>query len=44
MRRLARLFGVLILTLGTLATPGDAQAKDKFKIAWSIYVGWMPWG
>ena len=24
--------------------PGAAEAKDSFKIAWSIYVGWMPWG
>ena len=23
---------------------GAAEAKDSFKIAWSIYVGWMPWG
>jgi NitT/TauT family transport system substrate-binding protein len=22
----------------------DAAAPPKFKIAWSIYVGWMPWG
>ena len=21
-----------------------ASAKDDYKIAWSIYVGWMPWG
>ena len=44
MRRLVRLFGILILTLGILAAPGGAEAKDSFKIAWSIYVGWMPWG
>ena len=25
-----------------LALP--ASAKDDYKIAWSIYVGWMPWG
>ncbi|MEX0840062.1 MAG: putative urea ABC transporter substrate-binding protein [Parvibaculum sp.] len=22
----------------------EAQAKKDFKVAWSIYVGWMPWG
>lgn len=22
----------------------QVQAKDSYKIAWSIYVGWMPWG
>ncbi|NRB33515.1 MAG: ABC transporter substrate-binding protein [Rhodobacteraceae bacterium] len=21
-----------------------AQEKDSFRVAWSIYVGWMPWG
>ena len=44
MRRLVRLFGVLLLAQGILAAPGGAEAKDSFKIAWSIYVGWMPWG
>jgi NitT/TauT family transport system substrate-binding protein len=24
--------------------PTGAVAKDSFRIAWSIYVGWMPWG
>jgi NitT/TauT family transport system substrate-binding protein len=24
--------------------PARAAAKKDFKIAWSIYVGWMPWG
>jgi NitT/TauT family transport system substrate-binding protein len=24
--------------------PAAAAEKEKFKIAWSIYVGWMPWG
>ena len=29
----------------TLATQGAlAQEKTEFKVAWSIYVGWMPWG
>ncbi|XOV85717.1 MAG: putative urea ABC transporter substrate-binding protein [bacterium] len=23
---------------------GQVHAKDSYKIAWSIYVGWMPWG
>ena len=26
------------------APPAVAQAKTDFKVAWSIYVGWMPWG
>ncbi|SFH78652.1 putative urea ABC transporter substrate-binding protein [Albimonas pacifica] len=33
--------GVLALSAGT---PALAQAKTEFSIAWSIYVGWMPWG
>ena len=28
----------------TLATGAFAQEKTEFKVAWSIYVGWMPWG
>jgi NitT/TauT family transport system substrate-binding protein len=38
-----------ILTVALLAAvlaaglAGPAAAKDKFKVAWSIYVGWMPW-
>ncbi|MEM6825326.1 MAG: putative urea ABC transporter substrate-binding protein [Pseudomonadota bacterium] len=26
------------------ATPALAQEKTEFRVAWSIYVGWMPWG
>lgn len=26
-----------------LASPAAAQAKKDFKLAWSIYVGWVPW-
>ena len=26
------------------AAPALAQEKDSFRIAWSIYAGWMPWG
>ena len=33
--------GASILGLGTMA---EAQARTDFKVAWSIYVGWMPWG
>jgi NitT/TauT family transport system substrate-binding protein len=25
------------------AVPARAQAKKKFTLAWTIYVGWMPW-
>ena len=26
------------------AAPVFAQEKTEFRVAWSIYVGWMPWG
>lgn len=26
------------------ASPAAAAPKKDFKVAWSIYVGWMPWG
>lgn len=28
----------------SVAMPAHAQEKDEFRLAWSIYVGWMPWG
>jgi len=31
------------LTIGATA-PATAQEKTEFRVAWSIYVGWMPWG
>ncbi|MGE8352184.1 MAG: putative urea ABC transporter substrate-binding protein [Pseudomonas protegens] len=39
--------GVLLMLLacllvGTTATAADS--KTRFKVAWSIYSGWMPWG
>jgi len=40
MRRAA--FGFLLSLL--VISPAHAQARDSFRIAWSIYVGWMPWG
>ena len=27
-----------------VAAPAAAQEKTEFRVAWSIYVGWMPWG
>ncbi len=37
-----KLLLLLLLALSmTVAQP--VLAKDKFRIAWSIYVGWMPW-
>lgn len=33
-----------ILLSAGLATSAAAAPKKDFKVAWSIYVGWMPWG
>lgn len=35
---------VLAATTALAAMPAQAQTKTEFKVAWSIYVGWMPWG
>lgn len=35
--------GAAALSMG-LSTPVMAQEKTDFRVAWSIYVGWMPWG
>jgi len=32
------------LGLALIAGPAAAQEKTSFRVAWSIYVGWMPWG
>jgi NitT/TauT family transport system substrate-binding protein len=46
-QRIHRLTGTLTLSaalvLAGALLPGVALAKDKFRVAWSIYVGWMPW-
>jgi NitT/TauT family transport system substrate-binding protein len=34
----------LSLLLFTLVFSANLAAADKFKVCWSIYVGWMPWG
>ena len=41
-----RLLKVLAVTLPVLSAAGGAAAQERtsFSIAWSIYVGWMPWG
>lgn len=32
-----------VLLLGLTTTTLFAETKKNFKVAWSIYVGWMPW-
>ena len=34
---------VFALTLAAHAPAAQAAEKKSFKVAWSIYVGWMPW-
>jgi NitT/TauT family transport system substrate-binding protein len=42
---LTRALGTLLLVFLPLASvTAQAQERDSFRIAWSIYVGWMPWG
>ncbi|MBX2806180.1 MAG: putative urea ABC transporter substrate-binding protein [Hyphomicrobiales bacterium] len=40
-RAIAALFAFSLLLQITTA---QAEAKKEFKVCWSIYVGWMPWG
>lgn len=44
-RTFYRIGSVLLLSLSFIISPLAAQAetKDKFSIAWTIYAGWMPW-
>ena len=37
------MIGASLLALA-MAAPACAAPKKDFKVAWSIYVGWMPWG
>ena len=40
-----RILGLVLTALVLLsAAPADAAPKKDFKVCWSIYVGWMPWG
>jgi NitT/TauT family transport system substrate-binding protein len=44
--RLFRPFAVLLIALVavlTLFNPALAADKTKFRVAWTIYAGWMPW-
>ena len=41
--KIFRLLALSVLFLGLTSTSLFAQTKKDFKVAWSIYVGWMPW-
>jgi NitT/TauT family transport system substrate-binding protein len=42
MRSFSRLLSLAALA-ALLLGAAPAEAKDSFRLAWSIYVGWMPW-
>ena len=45
-RELSKRLGALVgagLLATSLSFSASAQERDSFSIAWSIYVGWMPW-
>lgn len=39
---LRKILPLMVLSLCIAISP-PVLAKDKFKVAWTIYVGWMPW-
>jgi NitT/TauT family transport system substrate-binding protein len=47
MHRIASLFTALLIAAGVSTSAGSTSAwaapKTEFNIAWTIYVGWMPW-
>jgi len=46
MQTFTKIISGLLLTASLVGPVSLAQAAPKkdFKVAWSIYVGWMPWG
>ncbi len=44
MRRISCLVLTIALAFSLGLTRTEAAAKKDFKVCWSIYVGWMPWG
>lgn len=43
-RRLLAAAAALLILQAILPSPVRAAERDSFRVAWSIYVGWMPWG
>jgi NitT/TauT family transport system substrate-binding protein len=43
MKRVTTLVFASMLTILGASLPASAAPKKEFNIAWSIYVGWMPW-
>ena len=41
----SKILGAMLAAATMVLTPtAQADQKTEFKVAWSIYVGWMPWG
>ncbi|MFL1876348.1 putative urea ABC transporter substrate-binding protein [Hansschlegelia beijingensis] len=40
---LRKLTAALALSLMAFSAPAEAAPKKSFNVAWTIYVGWMPW-
>jgi NitT/TauT family transport system substrate-binding protein len=41
--KLLKVLSLSVLTLGLTTSSMYAETKKDFKVAWTIYVGWMPW-
>ncbi|MGF1621455.1 MAG: putative urea ABC transporter substrate-binding protein [Rhodomicrobiaceae bacterium] len=44
MRRILTTMLAAFALMSAALMPAHAEAKKDFKVCWSIYVGWMPWG
>ncbi|WP_233851228.1 putative urea ABC transporter substrate-binding protein [Paraburkholderia sp. HD33-4] len=45
MFKLVRCLGIAAVSLATFASsPTFAAGRNDFKVCWTIYAGWMPWG
>ncbi|MDE1172219.1 MAG: putative urea ABC transporter substrate-binding protein [Parvibaculaceae bacterium] len=43
-RKILTAVALAVLVAGASVHSAEAAPKKEFKFAWSIYVGWMPWG
>ncbi len=44
LRRAISACAAVFVLLAAGASPGAAAERTSFNVAWTIYVGWMPWG
>lgn len=40
---LRRMMATAGISLALVLAPGTAFSKEKFRMAWTLYAGWMPW-